>query len=274
MGTNLRRSYSLLNDPAETDRYVIAVQNDAAGRGGSQFMHANVRVGQVLPISAPSNNFELVENAPQFVLFAGGIGITPILSMVHRLERIGKRWSLYYCGRERRLMAYLGWLRQRKEAGADIRFHIDAESGGAHVDIRRIVADAPAGAHFYCCGPKSMLAAFEKATADCAPQCVHIEYFAPKEEAASAGGFLVELARTKRTLHVIAGKSILETLLEANVPVGYSCMEGICGACEVNVLAGIPDHRDSVLSTEERAANNRIMVCCSGAKSPSLVLDI
>ncbi len=274
MAEHLTRSYSLANDPGEAGRYVIAVNREDAGRGGSRFMHSAVRVGQVLRISPPRNNFELRENAAHTVFIAGGIGITPILSMMARLERIGKPWTLHYCGRNRQLMAYLDLLEAKKRRWADVHLHVDSESGGKFLDMARVVTQAPAESHFYCCGPKPMLQAFEAATSGLSEQRVHVEYFSAKEEAALQGGFVVELARSRKTLNVQPGKSILDTLLNADVFVDFSCKQGICGSCQVPVLEGVPDHRDSVLSAKEHERNDRMMVCCSGARSPRLVLDL
>lgn len=274
MADHLARSYSLANEPGETHRYVIAVHLDSAGRGGSRYMHERVRVGQVLRISAPRNNFEINETAGHTVLVAGGIGITPLRAMVARLRQLNRRWTLHYCGRERATMAYLADYEALAREGADVRLHIDQESGGRFLDLRRVVGDAPQGTHFYCCGPKPMLAAFEAATADLPPQQVHVEYFSAKEEIAAEGGFEVELARSGRVFRIEPGKTILDTLLDGGVQVDFSCMEGICGSCEVRVLGGVPDHRDSILSKAEREANDRMLVCCSGAKSASLKLDL
>ena len=274
MDGHLARSYSIANDPAQTDRYVIAVNKEAAGRGGSRFMHANIRVGQTLRVEAPRNNFELFEQAPHSVFIAGGIGVTPMLSMIARMQRLGKPWTLHYGGRERRLMAFLDELMGMKQLGADVRLHVDAEAGGRVLDMVSVVRDCPPGSHLYCCGPKPMLAAFEDATQALPQERVHVEYFSAKEEAAADGGFVVQLARSGRTLPVAAGKTILDTILDAGVQADFSCMEGVCGSCEVKVLDGVPDHRDSVLSNKERAANDRMMVCCSGSRSQRLVLDL
>ena len=274
MTETLVRSYSLTNAPSERDRYVIAVQSEVAGRGGSRHMHEKIRVGQRLKISAPRNNFELNEAAPHSVLIAGGIGITPLRSMAAHLQQLGKPWTLHYSGRDRRAMAYYDEFRALAAAGAGIHLHADAENGGRFIDLSGIIAEGPVGAHIYCCGPKPMLVAFEAATAKLPPEQVHLEYFEAKETAAATGGFVVELARSGRQFEMAPGKSILDTLLEAGVQVDFSCMDGICGSCETRVLAGIPDHRDSILSKSEREANDRMMICCSGSMTPRLVLDL
>jgi tetrachlorobenzoquinone reductase len=269
------RSYSLLNDQDERHRYVVAVNLDQAGRGGSKFIHEHFRVGDILAIRPPSNNFELAESAEHSVLIAGGIGITPILSMILRLQKLRRPWELHYAARTRASAAFLDRLEPLRERdGARINVNFDEEPGGRMIDLAKIVAQAPVGADFYCCGPASMLTAFEAATISCLPGRTHVEYFSAKEAPAVSGGFEVILQRSGKSLFVPAGKTILDTLLDAGVNVAYACSEGVCGTCETKVLQGEPDHRDVVLSEDERAANKSMMICCSGSKSPRLVLDI
>jgi tetrachlorobenzoquinone reductase len=274
-GSPLVRSYSLLNAPSERHRYCIAVNRDAVSRGGSKTMHEAIRPGQVLNISAPRNNFPLKEGAAGTVLIAGGIGVTPILGMARRLVALNKPWRLHYAARTQAQAAFVQELKElavRSGAQADITF--DREPGGRMLDLPAIVAGLGAAEHVYCCGPLLMLEAFEKATAALPRERVHVEYFAAKEAAATAGGFVVKLAKAGREFTVNPGQSILDCLNAAGLDPPYSCREGICGTCEVVVLDGVPDHRDLVLSDAERAANNRIMICCSGAKTASLTLDL
>ena len=141
-------------------------------------------------------------------------------------------------------------------------------------DLGGIVGSAPADAHLYCCGPVPMLEAFEAVAADRPRHQVHVEYFKAKEKPAAEGGFEVKLARSNRTIKVQPGKTILDALLDAGTAVNYACAEGVCGTCETRVIDGIPDHRDLFLSKEEHATNKTMMICCSGSKSPMLVLDI
>ena len=152
--------------------------------------------------------------------------------------------------------------------------HFDQEAAGKLLDLAQVVAQAGPEAHLYCCGPLPMLGAFEAATAGHPPRQVHVEYFAAREAPATQGGFTVVLARSGRELQVPEGRSILDVLLDADVDVLYSCTEGVCGACETRVLEGTPDHRDLVLSKDEQAAGRTMMICCSGSKSPRLVLDL
>jgi ferredoxin-NADP reductase len=266
----LIRQYSLLDDDPDGSRYCIAVKRDPASRGGSRCVHDDLRVGRPLRISAPRNNFALVENARHVILFAGGIGITPIWCMVQRLEKLGRSWQLYYACRSRSDMAFL----QALEAMASSQFHFDDESGGRFIDVAGILAEAPKDTHLYCCGPTPMLKAFETATADWPREQIHVEYFTPKQEPDKKGGFIVELARSGQEFIIPEGKSILQVLLDAGIDVDYSCELGICGACEQRLVSGIPEHRDAVLTEEEQASNTKIMICCAGSKTDRLVLDL
>ena len=264
------RQYSLTEARSNPVSYTVGVKRDPASRGGSRYVHDEMRVGRSLKISAPRNNFALVENADHVVLFAGGIGITPIWCMVQRLEELGRSWTLHYACRSRADMAFLSAL----EAMAGAQFHFDDESGGKFLDVGALVAAAPKDAHLYCCGPTPMLKAFETATANRPREQIHIEYFTPKQEAAKSGGFTVELARSGKEFVIPEGKSILQVLLDAGVDVDYSCELGICGACEQRVISGEPEHRDAILTEEEQASNTKVMICCAGCKSERLVLDL
>lgn len=275
LSNGLIRSYSLANAPVERHRYVVGVNRDAKSRGGSAYMHDALKVGHVLQVSEPRNNFPLFEEAPHTVFIAGGIGITPIRSMISRLQALGRSWELFYCARDRQSAAYLDELRAMGErVQTNLHFNFNHEPGGQLLDIAALVGRLDESTHVYCCGPLSMLAAFEAATAGLPQERVHVEYFSAKEQPAAEGGFQVELARTKRVIQVTRGKTILDALLDAGVDVPYSCMEGVCATCETRVLEGVPDHRDLVLSKQEQAANDRMMVCCSGSKSERLVLDL
>ena len=156
----------------------------------------------------------------------------------------------------------------------NVRLHCDDEHGGKFLDLAAAIASAPAAAHFYCCGPAPMLAAFEAATAHLPPAQVHVEYFTAKEEKNLAGGYTLQLARSNREFTIPPGRSILQVLQDAGIDIPYSCEQGICGSCETRVLVGEPDHRDAILTDEERAGNKTTMICCSGSKGDKLVLDI
>jgi ferredoxin-NADP reductase len=268
----ITRQYSLISPGPAPDSYTVAVKRDPNSRGGSRFMHDELRVGQLVTITGPRNNFALREDVEQTILIAGGIGITPIWCMVQRLRALPARresWTLHYSCRTRAEAAFLGGLAECSQ----VALNFDDESG--HVlDLAAVVGKAPPNAHLYCCGPTPMLTAFEAATANWPGEQKHVEYFTAKEAPALEGGFVVELRRSGREFVIPAGKSILEVLRDAGLDLSYSCEQGICGACETRVLSGIPDHHDSVLTPSEQAANNTVMICCAGSKSDRLVLDL
>jgi vanillate O-demethylase ferredoxin subunit len=264
------RNYSLLPG-GDGKRYRIAVMRDDKGRGGSRYMHDQSRVGQVLRISPPRNLFPLSEEAPHSLFFAGGIGVTPLLAMATRLSDLGRPFDFYYACRSRGGAGFLGDI----AALTPPTLHFDDEAGCVF-DFGPLLAHASAEAHLYCCGPVPMMDAFTGAArARGFPEAqIHLEYFSPKDAPATEGGFTVELARAKRSVRVAPGQSILGALRAVGVGVVSSCEQGICGACEARVISGVPDHRDSILSEAERAENSVMMLCCSGAKTPVLVIDL
>ncbi|MGO4282296.1 PDR/VanB family oxidoreductase [Cupriavidus sp. RAF20_2] len=272
LANGLVRSYSLCGAPEARDRYTVGVLQDRNSRGGSRFVHEQLRVGSTLTVATPRNHFALDEDAAHTVLVAGGIGVTPIVCMARRLAELGRAFTLVYCARSREEAAFVDTLSAYGDA---VRFHFDDEHG-APPDLQAMLAGQEAGTHFYCCGPGPMLNAFEAACAAHGYANVHIERFAadPATEAVQEGEYSVTLQRTGANVRVPSGKSLLDALLEAGVAMEYSCREGVCGSCETAVLDGCPDHRDSVLSNSERAANNTMMVCVSGCKGQRLVLDL
>ncbi len=264
------RSYSLLNSQSERHRYVIAVQRDRESRGGSKWIHQNFRPGEIVSVNEPRNNFCLDETVEKSIFIAGGIGITPILSMIKRLETIGRDWQLIFCARTRASAPFLGLL----EGNQRVRINFDREPGAEMLDIPAVVQASSPNAHLYCCGPTTMLDAFEQATKDRSKDTVHVEYFTAKEPPATEGGFTVVLVKSGREIAIPAGKTILDALKDEGLDLPYSCTEGICGTCETKVLEGIPDHRDRILTDAEKAANKTMMICCSGSKSERLLLDL
>jgi ferredoxin-NADP reductase len=268
----LIRQFSLVVPNTDPDSYVVGVKRDAESRGGSRYIIDEMHVGHEIKISAPRNNFPLDEKAGHIVLVAGGIGITPIWCMAQELIASKRSWKLYYSCRTREEMAFFETL---KNLDPDrVHLHLDDEANGKFLDLPSIISAAPESAHMYCCGPKPMLAAFEAAAASRPRGNVHVEYFTAKAEAATTGGFWVELARSGEEYYIPEGKKILEVLFDAGVDVDYSCELGICGECVTRVISGIPEHRDSVLSEEEQAANDKVMICCCGCKTERLVLDM
>ncbi|MFM9969796.1 MAG: PDR/VanB family oxidoreductase [Burkholderiales bacterium] len=275
LSNGMVRSYSLVNRAGETHRYVVGIQRDPASRGGSRYVHDNLKVGDKLTISAPRNNFPLNEAAPHSVFFAGGIGVTPMFCMVRRMAEAKASWQLYYSCRTPQHAAYHDGIEElSKTSGAQVTFNYDQIPGGKMLDLKAIIAALPPTTHCYCCGPLPMLAAFEEACKGRPEGTVHVEYFSAREEAATGGGYKVVLQRSGKSIFVPEGKTILDALLDAGEDAPYSCMEGVCGSCETKVISGTPDHRDMILTESERKANKTMMICCSGSKSAELVLDL
>jgi ferredoxin-NADP reductase len=292
----LVRSYSICNEAEDGSHYVVCVNKEAESRGGSAFLHERLTLGDVMDIGTPRNHFPLAEDAHHSILIAGGIGITPLWSMIQRLERLGGSWELHYTARTRQHALFLDRLERlvSKETVASEetvpeatgvlddaarspgrqRMHFrSTQAGDRRFDLVDIVRSAPAGAHFYCCGPAALLSDFEAATARIAADQVHVERFAAAAPTSSESIFTVELAHSGCDVVVPPGTSILDALLEAGVQVPYICREGVCGTCETRVLSGVPDHRDQILSQAERDGGHVIMVCCSRSKTPRLRLD-
>jgi vanillate O-demethylase ferredoxin subunit len=239
-------------------------------------MHDSLRVGQIVEISRPRNNFALAEQARMSVFIAGGIGVTPFVPMTARLNEIGKPWRLHYCVRTRDRAALVDEIAALAAAGSgEFLPNIDEDPGGL-LDLAATLTTMPADAHVYCCGPTGMLNAF-RADAQAAripSEQVHFEYFSSDVQNATEGGFTVVLNKSGGEVTVKPGQSILQAVTNHGINVPYSCEEGVCGACETRVVAGIPDHRDMILSDRDKQENKSMMICCSGAKSSRLVLDL
>lgn len=270
------RQFSIASPQHKRDGLLIAVKKELKGRGGSKYLHEVARVGDILKIGHPRNNFELVEGARRSVFIAGGIGITPIHSMIARLEERGDPWELHYAVPRRSEAMFLNtFLLLNSFSSGAPRFHLHAkdERDGERLDVAALVDATEPGTHLYCCGPTDMLRTFERACEGRPSGTVHLEFFTSDVAVANEGGFTVELARSGRKITVQPGQTILEALREAGLTAETSCEQGVCGTCETRVLGGIPDHRDMLLSAEEKAANDCMMICCSGSLTPTLVID-
>ena len=269
------RQYSLCNDPSDRARYEIAVLDVVDGRGGSRGMHTEVRVGDTLTVSHPRNSFPLDEGARRCLLLAGGVGITPVMSMVQRLASIAADFSVVYCARSPEHAAFRRRLEQ--VASRRVRFHYDGGVPERGIDLAHLLATAEPDTHLYCCGPAGMMAAVAAGTSRWRPECVHFEHFSapalPVGTAATASdGFAIELARSGTVLTVPADKTIVEVLREAGVHVETSCEAGVCATCRTRYLHGAPDHQDFILDDDERA--EYLTICCSRSLSERLVLDL
>lgn len=269
------RQYSLCNDPQEHNRYEIGILLDPAGRGGSRSAHEDLRQGDTLQISPPRNHFPL-HTARRSLLLAGGIGVTPMLSMAEQLSRDGADFRFHYCARSVVRMAY----RQRIQASAyadRTSFHFDDGSADQRFDARQVIGDPDQDCHLYVCGPSGFMDHVIATARELgwAETNIHFEYFAaPQTVPQESGSFEVKLATSGKVVKVAADKTIAQALADAGVSVPMSCEQGICGTCLVGVIEGEPDHRDFYLSDEDKAANKQITLCCSRAHSPCLVLDL
>lgn len=268
------RQYSLCGDPSDRTTYRVAVLQEQEGRGGSTRIHRDLDAGDTVMLRGPRNHFELARDEA-YLFVAGGIGITPLLPMIREVDAAGLSWRLYYAGRQRATMAYVSEL-EALYPGNDGRQRVQvlpsAEVG--RLDVDRVLSEAEPGSVVYCCGPESLLDAVEEASAKHGLPC-HVERFTPRTiENAVDIPFIVRLASSGTELEVPADRTVLDVLFDADIDVITSCEEGTCGTCEVHVLEGVPDHRDSVLTHEERTACDRMMVCVSRSLSHLIVLDV
>jgi phthalate 4,5-dioxygenase reductase component len=263
----LIRKYSLCNNPAERDRYVIAVKREAPGRGGSESLIRDVAEGSEVPVSAPVNNFALTRSSG-YLFIAGGIGITPIMAMIRQLATTGVRFKLYYCARTPAATAFREEL-SVPELRGKVTIHHDGGDLAKALDLWPIV-EKPQG-HLYCCGPRGLMQSVRDMTGHWSPSAVHFEAFTDAEPKPDDKPITVRLARSGETVQVPAGTTILEALRDHGLDVPSSCESGTCGTCRTRLIAGEADHRDLVLAEDERATN--IMVCVSRARSRELVID-
>ena len=271
--TGLSRQYSLCGDPDDASALEIAVLLDPQSRGGSAWVHGQVKAGDRLRIRGPRNHFRLDEGAKRLVFVAGGIGITPIAAMARRARALGIDYTLHYCGRSRGAMAFVDELRALH--GERLALHVSGE--GARLDLAALLATPEEGVQVYACGPLRMLEALDKACAHWPEEALKVEHFEstlgtldPDKEHA----FEVELKDSGLTLPVRADQTLLAALRAANIDVQSDCEEGLCGSCEVRVLSGDVDHRDMVLTRAEREAGQRMMSCCSRARGTKMVLEL
>lgn len=266
----LTRQYSLCGSPADRTAWRIGVLRDPASRGGSQHVHEALTPGAPIRVRGPRNNFPLV-GAAAYVFVAGGIGITPLLPMIAEAEAAGARWSLSYGGRTRASMAFLDELARYGD-----RVQVWPEDERGMLDLEAILGQPQPDALVYACGPEGLLQAVESRCAAWPAGSLHVERFAAKKVDAPAvvSSFEVLCQRSGITVTVPPDRSILEVVQEAGVAALSSCMEGVCGTCETAVVEGEPDHRDSLLSEEEKAAGDYMMICVSRSCGPRLVLDL
>lgn len=269
----LTRQYSLCNDPADRGLYRIAVLREPASRGGSAFVHERLTEGATLHISAPRNLFALDETAEEHLLFAGGVGVTPILAMARRLHALGHPFAFHYRARERSRAAFLDELAAAPFAGA-VRLAFDAEPE-TKLDLDSALANPPSGRRLYVCGPGGFMAhVIDGALArGWASDQIRKEHFAAAIDGENRPFELV-IASTGQVVPVSADQTAAQALEAAGVFVPVSCERGVCGACLTRVTEGEPDHRDAFQTEDERAANNQFTPCCSRARTTRLMLDL
>ncbi|WP_405788653.1 PDR/VanB family oxidoreductase [Streptomyces sp. NBC_00029] len=261
--SGLVRQYSLCGDPADGGRYTIAIRLIEDGRGGSREAHAQLVEGAELELRPPRNRFELVP-AASYVFVAGGIGITPILPMLRAATAAGADWTLLYGGRSRASMPFLADLASYGE-----RVSVLAEDESGLPDLAAVAGAGP-GTPVYCCGPEPLMRAVTEAAPD--PAAVHLERFSPAAEPGPGRAFTVELRRSGRVVEVAADESALAAVRRELPDTPYSCEQGFCGTCQHRVLAGGVDHRDELLTDQER--EDSMLLCVSRAKEDRLVLDL
>ena len=263
------RQYSLCGDPGDTSHYRLGVRAVAGGLS-SGFIHHKLRPGELVTISAPRNNFPLVE-AGSYIFIAGGIGITPLIPMMRQASNKARPWMLFYCNRRAEDASFLAEI---KALGGEISLH--ASEAGTRLDVAQRLTTVRKDTLIYCCGPERLMTSVEQATAAWPEASIHFEWFTPRSHPPdeTSGGFEVVCRRSGLTLTVPPDQSVLAALTEAGVEVPSSCQQGVCGTCEVRLISGEVDHRDSILSASERAANQSMMVCVSRARNDRLVLDI
>ncbi|MFE2998721.1 PDR/VanB family oxidoreductase [Nocardia sp. NPDC059246] len=266
----MTRQYSLCGNRWDAYRYQIGVLRTPDGRGGSAYVHDTLTVGDSVAVGGPRNNFVLVP-AARYLFLAGGIGITPIMPMIAQAELLGSAWRLCYAGRQRRTMAFADEL---AAYGDNVVLQPSDEFG--RLDLRRWLQATSSETVVYCCGPSNMVDAVRELCVEWPAGRLRIERFVPKVggPVTANRAFDVELRRSGLGITVSPGQSVLEAVQQAGVGVLSSCGQGVCGTCETTVLAGEPDHRDSILDDSEREAGNCMFICVSRSRSDRLTLDL
>jgi ferredoxin-NADP reductase len=271
LAPDLVRQFSLCGLPSDDRRIRVAVLRDPASRGGSAYVHDRLTVGSRVRVRGPRNHFPLV-GSPRYVFIAGGIGITPLLPMLAEAHAVGADWRLAYLGRSRTTMAFLDELAAYGE-----RVTVVAKDESGRLDLATVLGAPNADTLVYCCGPERLLTEVEqRCSAGWPSGALHLERFAarPHEDVIESQAFELVLARSGLTIQVPADRSVFDAAQDAGVSVLGSCHEGICGTCEQVVLEGEVDHRDSVLSADEQASNETMMICVSRSRSGRLALDL
>ncbi len=278
LGNGLIRQYSLCNSDADQSHYRIAVLRESPGSGGSAYMFDQVQVGDLLTVSEPKNLFKLAADAEHHLLIAGGIGITPILSMVQTLKREQASFVAHYCTRTPEDAAFRQELNDLVQQDRLI-FHFDGGIPRNGIKLETVLSSVSTGTHLYYCGPPGLMAAAKAGSAHWPEGTVHCEHFSADSLEIStddlntgSGEFLVRVARSGAEFTVPSDKSIVEVLRENGIAVDTSCEEGFCGTCLTRYLDGEPEHRDQILDEEDH--EEYVLICCARSKTPALTLDL
>ncbi|MES2261950.1 MAG: PDR/VanB family oxidoreductase [Pseudomonadota bacterium] len=273
-GKPLIRHYSLCNAPHETDSYLVAVKREPASRGGSAYIHESLQEGHILEVSTPRDQFPLASDAGRHVLFAGGIGITPLLSMAQRLRAADSQFQLVYFARS---LDHVAFAERLDRLGPAVQLRLGLSPQETEQAIAAALAEADLATHVYVCGPGQFITAVERqASAKLGAERFHCEYFAaaPVNTAMADAPFEVELYKSGKVLTVAANQTIVQALEAEGCTPEISCEQGVCGTCLTRVISGTPDHRDSYLSAAEKTAGNQMLICVSRCASSRLVLDL
>ena len=269
------RQYSLCGDPARRDRYEIAVLREIDGRGGSAAMHERVRAGDLISVGGPRNHFALHPEARSHLLLAGGIGVTPMMSMIAELEAAGATWHLHYCTRSPERTAFTERLEPLAQAGK-VDIHHDGGDPARGLDLTTVLAAPDPGTHLYYCGPPGFMTAAAAAAARWPAGSVHFEHFTapagPAPDRAVNEAFRIRLQATGDEMEVPPDRTIVQVLREHGHYVDTSCEDGFCGTCLTPYLEGEPEHRDTVLDDDDR--QRYVLICCARSRTPTLVLDL
>ncbi|AAV97270.1 oxidoreductase FAD-binding domain/oxidoreductase NAD-binding domain/2Fe-2S iron-sulfur cluster binding domain protein (plasmid) [Ruegeria pomeroyi DSS-3] len=266
------RAYSLLRLPdLSDDQIALGVLLEAKSAGGSKFMHA-LKPGDMVKVSDAANQFPLGGHEEHAVLIAGGIGVTPILSMASDLVAADRSFEMHYAGRTEGALSFVPEL--KAICGDALHIHYDDQPSA--MNIQAILENTPTGSHVYFCGPSGMIEAVKRTAKELgwSDERIHFELFATAADESQNTAFDIEVSDTGQIIHVPADKSIIEALEEAGLDPLYDCQRGDCGICQCDVIEGIPDHRDVILSDAEKASNTVMQICVSRSKTPKLVLDL
>jgi ferredoxin-NADP reductase len=273
--TAVVRQYSLCSPPDELDDYVVAVKLEAASRGGSSALHAQVEVGQELEISAPRNLLSVAQRADRHVLVAAGIGVTPMISIAYHLHRAGEEFELHYFAHSRADAAFCELLEDKSGFSERVHFHFGLARDEQPEVLHSTFTDLTEASHVYTCGPQGFMEGVRESALAVVPEDnIHIEHFQAGEPIDSDGDREFEVVLDDEIYAIPVGASIVQVLADNGVEVDTSCKEGICGTCIVGVISGVPDHRDQCMSSSEKKANDQIAACVSRAKSSRLVLEL